>query len=105
MSAGRVQPLDVRRARGDLGLIHVGRRAVAGDFAETAPESLVGVFHTGAGAAARAMRRLVPFASCVRRLQQRRHRAADGDLAADHLGALDVEIAEFSGDELERPLV
>ena len=43
--------------------------------------------------------------SCVRGLQQLRHRAADEDLAADHLGALDVEIAEFSADELKRSLV
>jgi hypothetical protein len=65
---------------------------------------LVGVFDTGAGAAL-GMRRPVPCASRVRWLQQRRHRAADDDLAADHLGALDVEIAEFSAHERQRPLV
>ena len=45
------------------------------------------------------------LASCVRRLQQRRHRAAHDDLAGDHLRALDVERAEISADELNRPLV
>jgi hypothetical protein len=51
------------------------------------------------------MRRAAPRASCARWLQQRRHRAADDDLAADHLGALDVELGELLTDELKRPLV
>ena len=59
----------------------------------------------GAGAASRGMRRPTPVASRVRWLQQHRHRAADDDLAADHLGALEVEIAEFPAHELHRPLV
>jgi hypothetical protein len=46
-----------------------------------------------------------PNASCVGWLQQRRHRAADDDLAADHLGPLDPEMAELSAHELKRPLV
>ena len=45
------------------------------------------------------------YGSRVRGLQQRRHRAPDDDLAADHFGPLDVEIAELSTDELKRPLV
>jgi hypothetical protein len=49
--------------------------------------------------------RPAPSALGVRRLQQPRHRAADDDLATKHLGALNVEIAELSADELERPLV
>jgi hypothetical protein len=100
-----VQPLDVRLARGDLGLIHVGGRAVACDFADAVPESLVGVFHIGLGRRRGGCAAPSHLLSCVRWLQQCRHRAADDDLAADHLGALDVEIAEFSADEIKCPLV
>jgi hypothetical protein len=74
-------------------------------FADASPESRVAVFHAGDGAVVVVVRRPAPRASCVRWLQQRRHRAADDDLAADHLGALDVEIGELLTDELKRPLV
>jgi hypothetical protein len=47
----------------------------------------------------------VPSGSRVRRLEQLLHRARDGDLGADHLRALDVEVAELLADEVERAVV
>jgi hypothetical protein len=70
-----------------------------------APESQVGASDAGARAAVAVVRRRAAPASCVRWLQQPRHRAADDDLAAAHLGALDIKAAQLSTDELKRPLI
>jgi hypothetical protein len=94
------------RGSGGLGMAMDYPAGVRGSPAPSRPLAPVKVdAFPGGGGAAREARRPAPPASRVRGLQQRRHRAADDDLGAEHLCALDVEIAELPANELERPLV